>query len=103
MSAMSMQGKLILLVEDEAPIREMLRFALGRAVGDHPLHIQGQQAAVQSGTGRLRISWSALPERRIALLVMKRLQVRFAFEGLSEQERYAFMRPFDLTIQRGGG
>ncbi len=26
-----MQGKLILVVEDEAPIREMLRFALGRA------------------------------------------------------------------------
>jgi two-component system phosphate regulon response regulator PhoB len=28
---MSMQGKLILVVEDEAPIREMLRFALSRA------------------------------------------------------------------------
>jgi len=28
---MSMQGKLILVVEDEAPIREMLRFALTRA------------------------------------------------------------------------
>jgi hypothetical protein len=79
------------------------RFALGRAVGDHPLHIEGQQAEVSIGCGRLRISWVPLPERRIALLVMRRLQVRFAFEGLSEQERYAFMRPFDLTIQRGGG
>ncbi len=79
------------------------RFALGRAVGDHPLHIEGQQAEVSIGNGRLRISWVPLPERRIALLVMQRLQVRFAFEGLSEQERYAFMRPFDLTIQRGGG
>jgi two-component system phosphate regulon response regulator PhoB len=31
MGNMSMQGKLILIVEDEAPIREMLRFALSRA------------------------------------------------------------------------
>jgi two-component system, OmpR family, phosphate regulon response regulator PhoB len=28
---MPMQGKTILVVEDEAPIREMLRFALSRA------------------------------------------------------------------------
>jgi hypothetical protein len=79
------------------------RFALDRAVGTYPVRVDGQQAEVQIGTGRLRISWAPLPERRIALLVMQRLCVRFAFEGLSEQQRYAFMRPFDLTIQRGGG
>jgi hypothetical protein len=79
------------------------RAALTRAVGAHPLHWRGNEAEVQIGSGRLRIGWSPLPERRIALLVMQRLCVRFAFEGLSEQERYAFMRPFDLTMQRGGG
>lgn len=44
-----MQGKLILLVEDEAPIREMLSFALGRA---------GFRIAEASGAqeGRLRIA-----------------------------------------------
>jgi hypothetical protein len=79
------------------------RFALARAVGAHPMQVQGNEALVQVGQGQLRVVWTPLPERRIALLVIQRLLVRFEFTGLSAEERYAFMRPFDLTIQRGGG
>lgn len=74
-----------------------------RAIGDHPWQREGASIHVQIGSGRLSITWEPLPERRIALLRMQRLLVRFAFEGLDAGQRKAFMKPFDLSIQRGGG
>jgi len=60
-------------------------------------------AVVDFSTGRLLLTWAPLPDRVIALLRMPRLWVRFQFEGLGEDERQAFMKRFDLTMQRGGG
>ncbi|MFM6985655.1 MAG: hypothetical protein ACKOXQ_03385 [Hydrogenophaga sp.] len=74
-----------------------------RAIGAHPWQQQAAQITVALGGGRLCMSWSPLPERRIALLRMPRLLVRFAFEGVDAAGRRAFMRPFDLSLQRGGG
>jgi hypothetical protein len=53
--------------------------------------------------GDLRLRWQALPPRRIALITLPRLHVRFDFEGVDEDERQRFMRHFDLYTQRGGG
>lgn len=79
--------------------------ALPRAIGPvHPWVMEGRRAArVQIGGGSLRIAWVPLPERRIALLVMQRLGVSFEFQGLDAGQRLAFMKPFDLAMQRGGG
>ena len=79
--------------------------ALPRAIGPgHPWAMDGDHGAVvQIGSGTLRIGWSKLPERRIALLVMQRLGVSFEFRGLDAAQRLAFMKPFDLAMQRGGG
>ncbi|MGM9427700.1 hypothetical protein [Hydrogenophaga sp. MI9] len=79
--------------------------ALPRAIGaGHPWSMDGHHCAVvQIGTGTLRIAWHTLPERRIALLVMRRLGVSFEFRGLDAGQRLAFMKPFDLAMQRGGG
>ena len=74
-----------------------------RAIGAHPWQRQGSTITVQIGAGRLTLDWQPLPERRIALLRMQRLLVRFAFEGLDADQRKAFMKPFDLCLQRGGG
>ena len=51
----------------------------------------------------LRLTWQALPARRIALLEISRLHVSFQFNGLDAKARADFMRRFDLTMQRGGG
>lgn len=51
----------------------------------------------------LRIDWQPMEPRRIALIVMPRMQVSFAFSGLSDAQRYQFMKRFDLYMQRGGG
>jgi hypothetical protein len=74
-----------------------------RAIRDHDWQREGSRIVVTIGAGSLTLCWEPLPERRIALLVVKRLRVRFAFSGLDAAERLAFMKPFDLSIQRGGG
>jgi len=61
------------------------------------------QAVVQVGAGRLVIDWQALPPRQIALARLPRMQVHYAFEQVTDDERHAFMRYFDLFMQRGGG
>lgn len=53
--------------------------------------------------GRLLLQWQPLPERRIALMRLPRLQVRFRFESVDQEERERFLRHFDLHLQRGGG
>lgn len=76
---------------------------LPRAVGEHPWTVDAQSASVQIGTGRLLLRWHVLPPRTLALVRLPRLQLAFAFEGLEEGERLAFMKRFDLYTQRGGG
>jgi hypothetical protein len=60
-------------------------------------------AGVQLPTGTLTLHWAVQPPRRIALVVLPRLAVRFVFDGVAPEARAAFMRRFDLATQRGGG
>lgn len=53
--------------------------------------------------GCLRLEWTVLPPRQIALIKIPRLQVQFVIEGLSDAARNRFMRRLDLFLQRGGG
>ena len=81
---------------------EWLRW-LPEAVHGHALTVAPGTATVQVATGLLRLAWQVLPPRRIALITLPRLQVRYAFEGVAEADRQQFMKRFDLHIQRGGG
>ena len=51
----------------------------------------------------LVIDWQPLEPRRIALLAISRLRVRFEFSATTESQRQEFMRHFYLTMKRGGG
>jgi hypothetical protein len=55
------------------------------------------------GTGQLQIDWQVLTPRVIALVRLPRMQVHFAFHGVEPMVRQAFMKRFDLHLQRGGG
>ena len=80
------------------------RMWLPAALGDCPAVLGPASAEVCIATGRLDLSWEVLPPLRIALLRMPRLAVQFRFDrGVDEARRYAFMRRFDLYMQRGGG
>jgi hypothetical protein len=77
---------------------------LPAACGAHPLsHPAPDQAEVAIGAGRLLLHWRVLPPRRIALVQLPRLAVRYQFEQVDETVRAHFMRHFDLVMQRGGG
>jgi hypothetical protein len=82
---------------------EWLRWLPG-AVREHSIaYPTPGSALVAVGAGCLRLHWTVLPPRRIALIVMPRLQVGFGFEGVDAEARREFMRYFDLYMQRGGG
>jgi hypothetical protein len=58
---------------------------------------------VPIAAGTLTLDWQVLSPRVIALVRMPRMRVGFSFEGVSADQRAAFMRRFDLHLQRGGG
>lgn len=53
--------------------------------------------------GALRLTWTPLAPRRIALLEIPRLSVGFSYTGLSPEQRYKVQKRFDLETLRGGG
>lgn len=74
------------------------------AVRDRTLVFTGPgRAVVDIGAGTLALSWTVLPPRRIALITMPRLAVRYRFDGVDADTRREFMRYFDLYTRRGGG
>ena len=81
---------------------EWLRWLPG-AVGDHAWQAGEGSALVHIGGGTLRLTWHAGETRAIALVRLPRLYVAFRFDGVGDGERRAFMRRFDLYMQRGGG
>jgi hypothetical protein len=81
---------------------EWLRRLPGACHG-HPIRVGTGRARVQIDAGSLQLDWLVLPPRRIALMTMPRMSVRFHFEGLDDEARQRFMRSFDLHMQRGGG
>jgi hypothetical protein len=76
---------------------------LPRALAGYLWNVSAQTLEVDVAAGRLRVNWHPLPPRVIALLRLQRLHVDFAFEGVSAEDRHAFMKRFDLHLQRGGG
>ena len=62
---------------------------------------QGAHLALHGG--KVTIDWAELEPRRIALVTLPRLRVRFRAQGVNGAAWHAFMRYFDLYTQRGGG
>jgi hypothetical protein len=81
---------------------EWLR-ALPAAMGDCAWTQSAQSISAVVGSGGLRIEWRQGAPRAIALMRMPRLHVHFGFAGTDEVQRHAFMKRFDLYMQRGGG
>lgn len=76
---------------------------LPRALGSVPWRLQGDALQAQVAGGQLHIHWRVDEPRRLGLAVIPRLRVCFAFNGVTEAERLAFMKRFDLYTHRGGG
>jgi hypothetical protein len=81
---------------------ELLRWLPGATRGA-PAAIAGDAIALTVGAGRVELELQERPPRRIALLALPVLAVRFRFVGLGEAERVAFLHHFDAYTRRGGG
>ena len=77
--------------------------SVARAPANHPHQFTDRALSVQIGTGQLHLSWQVGEPRVIALARIPRLLVHFAFSNLDDTQRLAFMKHFDLYMQRGGG
>ncbi|MCQ8896648.1 hypothetical protein NQT62_09410 [Limnobacter humi] len=61
-----------------------------------------QDFLLEGGLGR--VAWTPLPDRVIALVRMKRLEVLLQFTGdVTAQARAKFVKTFELYTLRGGG
>lgn len=79
--------------------------SLPGAVDRHELTLPaaGQAQVRLAAGGRLQLQWRVLPPRQIGLARLPRLQVDFAFDQVTADDRSRFMQRFDLFMQRGGG
>ena len=76
---------------------------LPQAIGEHHWKLQTQTAGVRIGDGALGLKWRVGEPLAIGVVRMPRFLVSFRFAGLDDVQRYAFMKRFDLYMQRGGG
>ena len=64
-------------------------------------HADGAELALDGGA--VSITWQRAEPRRIALIVLPRLQVRFEARGIDAAAWQSFMHYFDQYTHRGGG
>lgn len=99
-----MQGRYAVAFEREMGCTaDELRRWLPGATGGRPITWRDDGAEVALGDARVSIAWQTLAPRRIALIVLPRLLVRFQARGVDDEAWQRFMRYFDLYTQRGGG
>jgi hypothetical protein len=83
--------------------REDLLRWLPAATGHAPRREQGEELVLAVAGGEVSIRAEPRPPRRIALVELPVLAVRFRFAGLDAAARAAFLARFDLYTRRGGG
>lgn len=76
---------------------------LPAAIGEHEWRRDGASATINIDHGLLALAWRMGEPRVIALMRLPRLHVSFRFEEVGAGQRFAFMKRFDLYMQRGGG
>jgi hypothetical protein len=80
-----------------------LRSWLPGASAGHALAWRATGADIALGEGTVTLDWEALTPRRIALITLPRLRVRFTATHVASTPWQQFMRHFDLYTLRGGG
>ncbi len=76
---------------------------LDAAMGDVVWQKHSSSLEAKIFDGQLNITWQVIADRKIALMRMPVLKVNFVFQNVSDEQRYTFMKRFDLYMQRGGG
>ena len=76
---------------------------LPRAMGPYPYQIDGLNVHCQLNSGTLTITLGPEGERRLVLVVMPCTEIVFEYDNVTEADRLAFTRYFDLRFMKGLG
>lgn len=96
------------------PFTRTMGCSAAELLGWLPRALPGAQLTVEPGAGggrcraayeggELLIEWHVVAPRRIALLSIPQMEVRFSYSGLPPQRRLEIQTAFDRATQRGGG
>ena len=85
-------------------VKEFYRI-LPSAVGDHEFAVEGDRVVVRAPDQdrELVLRINQLPDRKIGMIRIPRIEVDFTFHHFSARERKEFLVVFDRSFQRGGG
>jgi len=76
---------------------------LPRAMGGYPYEISGLEINCKLPSGSLRITLGEEQERRMVLVIMPYTQVTFEYQDVSDEDREAFIKHFELRFMKGLG
>jgi len=76
---------------------------LPRAMGTNSYEINGLEINCKLPSGTLRITLGEELERRLVLVVMPYTHVTFEYHDVSDEDREAFVKYFDLRFMKGLG
>ena len=78
---------------------------LPSAVGDYEYTVEGDRILVgfPDEDRELVLRIKGLPDRKIGMIRIPRIELEFTFHDFSAEERKEFMVVFDRSFQRGGG
>jgi hypothetical protein len=93
----------VVLEREMGCTREELARWLPGATRHAPVRPDGDELVFAVGRGQVRLRAVERPPRRIALIEVPVLAVRFAFVGVGEADRREFLEWFDAYTRRGGG
>ncbi len=92
------------IVKEMALTREDFARGLAAAMQGHDYRRDGDTLVVGGPNGGLRITFEALPPRKLGLsFVLPRARITIAFEKIDPAASDAFLLQFDRAYQRGGG
>jgi len=74
---------------------------LPRALGSTPFEINGREVNCVLPTGTLKISLGEERERRLVLVTIPCTTITFEYSGVTDQDREAFVKYFELRFMKG--
>ena len=78
---------------------------LPTAIDGYQFAVDGGRVVIRPETGgrELVLCIKELPERRIGMIRIPRIEVDFSFHDFTDAQRVKFLASFDRSFQRGGG
>jgi len=74
---------------------------LPNAMGNTPYQIDGLEVNCVLPSGTLKITLGEERERRLVLVVLPRTEVTFEYQNVSDEDREAFVKYFELRFMKG--